>query len=371
MVFENMKVLLIDPSDIPYSLALSDSLKEYCDLTTITRYSSLNQNALKYFYKYSDAINNKRFRLVVRGLEYAYAWLKIINLVNHNDFDLIHIQWSNIFKFDCLVYKILKKKTKKLVFTAHDVIPHDGNQTKIEQNHKLYNLFDKIVVHGEYAKGVLAEYYPEFIDKVYVQKHGMLENIKFDVNKETIEKHPQLLNLENKIVFGSLGQIGEYKGIDLLIEGFKKANIENTFLLIAGKNIGNYKINNELNKNIYFYNQRFSNEEESYFYSLIDVTATTYRSSSMSGVIFTSASYHKTLLTTTVESLGDVVKPVVNYCFICEPNVDSIAHAIKEVALSSKKELETKGDLFYEHVKKEYNWLDISKALVNECYKED
>ncbi len=64
------------------------------------------------------------------------------------------------------------------------------------------------------------------------------------------------IEFDNKIVFAMFGQINETKGIDFVIEGFVKANLPNTVLLIVGSGSREYidvcRIKIADNENIFF-----------------------------------------------------------------------------------------------------------------------
>jgi len=323
-----MKVLLLDTSDIPYSLSISKALSRVRDLelTVITRYSSHVENAYRFYYRWSDRCEQPLVRKTVRGLEYFIGCVRTAIHVCFRHYDIIHIQWGSLFFVDRLFWNYLKSRTDKLVFTAHDVIPHDQNPKVIAHNQLLFSIPDTIIVHGDFCKAEIHSVYPQFESKIYVQKHGMTVLPQTPpVTEDTVNRHLSLLDahLENRIVIGALGQIDDYKGVDLLIEAVNQLNRQDVYLIIAGKTIERYKkkfddIKSKLNNpQIYIYNRFFSDEEEAYFYDLADIAATTYKSASMSGVLFTAAGHQKTLLSTTVGCIGDVIRPCSDLCYLC------------------------------------------------------
>lgn len=375
---ETDKVLLIDQSDIPYFRMFSKYGMENMNMTVVSRYGSSNPNALQYFYKFSKNMRKGKKRNIVRGIEYIIAYLRIFHLIKKEKFKVIHVQWAVIPKIDIIIFKILKKNTDKLVYTAHDVIPHIKSDKQLKLNEKLYRIPDRVIVHGEFCKKEVEAYYPEILDKVYIQYHGVEDKEEVHVSQDTIKKHSCLFDLsKDKIVFGFLGQINKYKGIDILIDSWKKVSNPNACLVIAGKTIDEYK--NEFDsvlsqikkyKNIYIYNSFFTDEEEEMFYSLCDVIVLPYRTASMSGVLFTAAKYGKTILTTDVGCIIEYLNHCQDYVFITTPDVDGISIQLKNIIEKlHKNNLKALGKEFSRIVYEYYDWNKIIKKVKEECYE--
>ena len=371
------KIVVIDVGDIMYSRYFDSSIQQLANAAVITKYSSVNNTALKYFYRYSESMRSGIKRNLVRGFEYILGYNKCLSYIKHSQPDVVHIQWALIPPADYFFWRKIKKYTKKLIFTAHDVLPHDMSAGRIKWNRILYNIPDTIVVHGEYCKDELRKFYPDVKTKVYIQKHGVFEKKDTYVNEDMREKHLPLLEAveEGKTIISFIGQICDYKGLDLLADAWKRIDCENLFLLVAGRTMNDFsyqmeKIKQELSgfRNCYIYNDRFSDEEENLFYGSSDVIILPYKTASMSGVIFSAAQYEKTVLSTKAGCLGEYLNDVKDCTYTCEPTSESIFRSLVLISKESKSQLIDMGRLFSEYIYRCYSWEKIIKSLISEAY---
>ena len=105
-----MKIIMQDPWGIRgagvYTYSLCDALhKKNMNLTLITNcyyeYDKLsNFKVNKIFFKYSENIKSGIIRKVVRGLEYCFNMLNLLNRYSKESPDIIHIQWLLFYQFD-------------------------------------------------------------------------------------------------------------------------------------------------------------------------------------------------------------------------------------------------------------------------------
>ncbi len=376
----NRRVLLIDVGDGLYFRYFSKAMREKVNLMVITKYDSSDQHALHFFYRISDRMKDGRVRNLIRGIEYIEGYLRIFNYVKKNHFDIIHIQWAILPQFDVFFWKILKNYTRLLVYTAHDVVPHDYSHKRIMQNKKLYHMADKIVVHGQYCKEEMRQYYPDLLDRVYVQKHGVYGKKNDSINNELLCKHSSFAarSYEKYLVIGFIGQISNYKGFDLLLDAWDVLDRRgDMFLLIAGKTacdlqdeIEQYRARIDTYNNVYFYNYRFTDEEEMLFYSKCDLIILPYRSASMSGVLFSAAQYEKTVISTRVGCLGEYLEMANGNVYMIEPEKESIIEGLIQIAHypNAKVILSEKGKKFSSSIYKECSWGKITDGLVRDCY---
>lgn len=374
-----MKVLLIDTSEPnEYSIELAKKCRQYTDGTIIRRYYTSDKDAMPVFYKISEKMKPGYLRYLIRSIEYIFSYFYVYKMVCKNHYDIVHIQWPQLLWFDKYIFGKIKKKCKKLVYTAHDPIPHESTEKKIRKFGELYKVPDAIIVHGAACVEQFTNYYPNLTNKLYNQKFGVTPSKYYENNLSLLEKHPKLKQLieTDVIVFSFLGQISPYKGLDILLNAWEEfKDQKNVFLLIAGKTINNYKeLEIYLEKvslydNVYIYNTRYDLEEEVLFHNLSDVIVLPYRSASMSAVLTSAAQYKKTVLTTKVGSITEYIQSVEDYVFTCDCTKESILYNIKLIVSKySKTDLLEKGKKFSEIIEKEYNWDTIYQDLMNNCY---
>lgn len=376
---KKLKVLLIDTSQPDgYSIEYANRCRRFTDGTVIRKYYTSDENAIPVFYKLSEKMKPGYLRYGIRLIEYILSYFYVYKLVCKNHYDVVHITWPQVLWFDKFIFKKIRNKCKKLVYTAHDPIPHEATEGKIKKFEKLYKIPDIIIVHGKACVEQFTKSYPDLTDKIYNQKFGVTPFKKNKVNFALFEKHPKLKTIidSNKYVFAFLGQISPYKGLDILLDSWDKLKDRNdVFLLVAGKTINNYKeLDSFLEKvstydNVYVYNKRYDSEEEVLFHYLSDVIVLPFRSASMSGSLTSAAQYQKTVLTTKVGSITEYIESVTDYVFTCDCSKNSILEQISNiVSKQTKEDLIEKGKLFSKTIEEKYDWDIIYKDVINNCY---
>ena len=373
------KILLVDVGGLWYFRMLRNSLESKADVTVVTKYYTDQENVYSYFFPLSERMKDgSKLRKIFRGVEYYLGCIRTLRLVKREKFDIIHVQWALVPVIDKMFFKRAKKYVKKLVYTAHDVIPHDGNKNKIKQLGSLYQEPDCIIVHGYYCKLEMHHYFPQISKKVYIQKHGVYEKKETTLSEKVKKKHGALVKRKNTVIFSVIGQIGEHKGVDLVLKAWKKyQDLENVTLLVAGKTLDPYKEKFKQYEdyckntpNIYFYNQRFDAEEENLFYSISDIILLPYRKASMSGVVFSAVQYNKTILTTGAGCIREYVESALDHVIFCKPYLKSVEKAIGKILDldNPKSQLREMGIKFSDIFYKLYDWDDITDKLIDEVY---
>lgn len=205
-----MKVLMIEQMlpENTYSQELCRRLGKHVDLTlATTRYYQPGQEPYKTKRVFETRVKNgvKEMAMYVRGVLWLYG------AALFGRYDVIHVQtfkkWSVEKPAVVWAHRLRKKK---LVFTAHNILPHEhGGNSKEEQSLRdWYRLCDAIIVHNEQSKKTLLGFEPKAVDKVHVVPHGIFAS--FSGSAETVP--------HQKTVFLQFGLIRKYKGIAFLLK---------------------------------------------------------------------------------------------------------------------------------------------------------
>ena len=104
----------------------------------------------RYFFKNSEKMVPSTKRNAVRAAEYINQYLKLINIIKKEKPDIVHIHWSVISKVDPIFFRKIKKYCGKLVYTAHNVLPHINSEKYIKSYGKIYDCADVIIVHNSF-----------------------------------------------------------------------------------------------------------------------------------------------------------------------------------------------------------------------------
>ncbi len=257
--------------------------------------------------------SKNKFGKVFNYFKFLY---KTTNLVLLTKKRIVHFQFLRL-KSDILLIILLRLLGIRIVYTAHNIFPHDKKKYDYYLYYLLYKTVNKIIIHSETTKKNLLKYYNLPSNKLHVIPHG---NFDFYVNDNPISHHNarQKFNLkDNDKVLLFFGQIRDYKGLDLLIDSMKIVlNAErNIFLIIGGapaseKEAQEYMkmIDSIGHQNNIIVNFNFipKEEVESYF-KAADFVVLPYKKIDHSGVVHLAYSFNKPIIATNVGDFEEVI----------------------------------------------------------------
>lgn len=375
-----MRILIISPWDGnpgAYTNGLSKGLSNYHSIKVVANFydtfdTNNNYELDKCFFKYSDKITrNLLLRKCVRGCEYIYAYLHILHILNKEHYDIVHFQWCLNYDIDIFFLKIIRKLGYKLVLTAHNAIPHVSGETYIGKLKKLYSLFNIIIVHGVAIKNEFVKYFPQYKSKLLIQYHGDLLNKSTIYNINLIDVNLRNIIETSRRVYLFIGNIFENKGVDRLTTIWREGKFSNnSILVIAGS--GSYKEFNDGVASLKGYSNflylpgYIDDNTLNYLNTKATILLLPYRHASMSGVVFSAASFKKTILCTDVGCLPEYVVNGED-SFVVNNNIDSFKSELLFIDGSiSDEQLKTMGENLYTNVNAKYEWESIAKQLSND-----
>ena len=332
---------------------------------------SLNNNKniiFKKIYKYSNK------NIFLKGFSYIFSqFFLLINLIKINP-DVIHFQWFKLPYFDIFLLKILNHLTNSnIVFTAHNILPHDTGNKHYKIFKFIYNNLDGIIVHNLKSKNELREKFNIQKDKIRIIPHGIL---KFHYDKEKVLKEKKMLkkkySLSNKTIFSFLGKIREDKGINYILDAWEKSSYLNSnkeiSLIIAG-NCKNKKLQKKIEKINRFNNVildiRFLPEEIFMAYMhLTDILLLPYEKISQSGLLFTAISEEKLVLMSKRGGLKEVYQKSKIGWQLENLYKENLIRKIKYIIEKENIEKIKKQKFRWKKLKKIYSWNTIGKKTV-------
>jgi glycosyltransferase involved in cell wall biosynthesis len=178
--------------------------------------------------------NHGRLRKVVRELRGALrlAW----ELWRHRR-DAVHVQSFRVTAVEAPLYFLLRPFLRRLVVTAHNVLPHEPRAWHLVFFLRWYRLADRVHVLSTHARDRLITEFGVAPDKLLLTPHGNYEGFVSD--------HPAHAGAACRSSFDIpqgarvvlfFGVIRRYKGVDRLLEAFELlAKAEDLHLVIAGK----------------------------------------------------------------------------------------------------------------------------------------
>lgn len=382
-----MKVLLINPwaikNDGYYASGFVSEMSVHVQLDFATNfyYAGPNPSGTKYplFFKKSETMPSSVKRKLVRGIEYSVAWRKIIGLAKARSYDVIHIHWLLMYDIDLHYLTRLKTYAKRLVLTAHNVLPHVNGESHVDMLRKIYGVFDVILLHGESIKSEFVQYFPEYEGKLAIQYHG--EYYQQDTSY-SVSEMPDFVSIKEKLrafekAYIMFGMQFYNKGTDRLIKIWKETFADqNILLMVIGKTTHDYLELKELIPrlegvdNLLFINHFVDDNTLNYAISRSDWIILPYRHASMSGVIYTAAVFSKPIICTRSGAIAEYLEDGIDG-IICDVDDESLKNALILSNSIEQAKATQMGEQLTENITRKYSWMKITKDLFEKVYNAD
>lgn len=295
---------------------------------------------------------------------YIISILKIVKLVKKINPDIIHIQWIRLWFVDFLFLKYLRWKRKNIIYTAHNILPHNERKSDYQHYYKYYHSLKNIIVHSKKSKEQLVSEFNIKQEYITVIPHGVLDlSQALDkqsvaaIKKELSEKY----DLSNKIVFSMLGGLDKYKGSDLVFDVWNEsfATNEEVFLFTCGKISDEISTNIDLLQNTYTDFNRIDNAMFLAILQLTDVLLLPYRKISQSGVLLSAINEKIPFLVSNAGGLSDALSIANVGWNIGIATKKTLSEQMQSI-LNNKDELnEKKHSPLWEKLSDYYSWKEI------------
>lgn len=372
-----MKVLLIDPQSDDnlglYDYHLMTNLEGniiFCGSVTYNGPKIVSKN-IRTELVFSYLLEKKTLK---KAFSYVRSIFKVARLIKKERPDIVHIQWWKIWPLDYCFLNVIKPYCGKIVFTAHNLVPHNSGDKYKDRCIKYYKRVDKIIVHVSKSKVELVSDFGIEESKIFVIPHGLLDfTSKTTVKDGKYEKLAETNHFNEKIVFSAMGIQSNYKGTDIIVDAILNndaiRNNSKFFFIIAGKgNIATKNLFKDCN-NVYVNNNYLSNDEFEKLLQLSDVLLLPYRRISQSGVLLTAISNKIPYIATDVGGLSNPLIVAKVGWIINEASSKALADIILELANMNCHQIKSikYNDAEWNRVKVLYDWGNIGKKTMV-CY---
>ena len=367
-------VTMIDSaSGNEYSILLCTALHEVGANVILISPANRKLNApiefeIKLWMPTKDPEHNKFKKL----LDYIKYQLKVFihTMQQDKNHHVLHFQFFRIEKFEALLIFFLRILGIKMVFTAHNVVPHENSKIDIFFRKIIYDSVSSIIVHSQYIKNKLINRFKIDPQKVMIVPHG---NFDHYVPEETIPQKQARstlgLNQEDKVLL-FFGYIREYKGVDLLLDAFKicSQQDEQLKLVIAGKPFSQeledrYKkmIADIPSKDAIFFDANYIPfEKVPLYFSAADVIILPYKDIDHSGIIYLAYSFGLPIIATNVGDFSETIEHGKSGYLLEEKSAESLSDTILTATTDGEK-LASMGAYAQDLSNKKYSWNIIAK----------
>jgi glycosyltransferase involved in cell wall biosynthesis len=289
---------------------------------------------------------------------------------------IIHIQTLITVRRDWIWFIIGRLFGLRIVFTAHNVLPHEEREQKaffMKPALKIiYACCDKIIVHSQYSRNKLLELFKINPGKIAVIAHG---NYLFLRTREMSKQQAcqELGIAADKKVILHFGSLRHYKGIDILLGAFRKIRDlrSDVLLLLAGKPmyvaLGYFE---ELIRKSRMTNDVILKAEyvaldkiQVYFYAS-DIVVFPYKEIDTSGSLQAAYAFSKPVIATNTGSMAEVIEDGKNGLLVNAEDPLALADAINKVLFNDAL-LEQMGNYSFRLAKEKFAWEAIAARTVH------
>jgi glycosyltransferase involved in cell wall biosynthesis len=228
----------------------------------------------------------------------------------------------------------LKSLGAILVLTQHNPLPHNRCYQEIDTdlNKKIKNYFDRFIVLGNFAKRHLSQFVDE--KRIEVIRHPSFKDYYGPaVLNQEIRK--ELSISDDKLIFGALGEIQPYKGIEQIIETARRfqesGNKKAQFLIIGRARDSNYfdSLLLQAPANTKIINQYVESEQIPAYLASFDYSVYAFRDIWASSSVVLSLSYGCPVIAPNICCLSEYVSDR-NFGFLYDPDGDGLYQAVQE-----------------------------------------
>ncbi len=283
---------------------------------------------------------------------------------------VLHFQFFRRERVESFYVAFLKMMGIRIVYTAHNIVPHEGTSLDRWLKALVYRSAHAIIVHSNYIKKALLEAFPMPADKIHVIPHG---NFDHYLPKEPLSKAAARsrlgLTAENKTLL-FFGYIREYKGLDLLLDAFViAAAIDPELrLVIAGaphtdalERSSNELIERSgLADRVIFHAKFIPHEDIELYFVSSDLVVLPYKHIYHSGIIHLAYSYGRPSLATNVGDFSETIEQGKSGYILEENSPQALADMILK-AVEDPQKLCEMGRYAKSLSSSKYSWTDIGR----------
>ena len=176
-------------------------------------------------------------RLGTRAIEFPINLLRLIRAIRGSKYDVVHLQWIPLEDRETRFMRLLRSACARagvpLVYTAHNVVPHDSPNANRDVIRRNLNLADLVIAHTDHVAQKLRDLLG-VQTPVAIIPHGALFT---DLELPPRERALAELRLGGGPMVLFAGSVKPYKGLDLLADAWPaiRAVFPDAVLIVAGQ----------------------------------------------------------------------------------------------------------------------------------------
>ncbi len=403
MTMRSQKIAVLDPSlgggVAHYTFALCNALAgNGCQVSLITSVGTHELAELKHEFeivplfepeKQPATLSQKVIQKVGRKIQ-PRDWSESVGqrigeYLRAKEVQVVHQQWITHVETEPRFWASLRRQllpSVPLVYTAHNVWPHESTPRLREQYQALYQHPDRIIVHGEKLRAQMVEEAHVLEQKITVIPHGNYHYIAEAVPlMPQSEARTRLKLPRNAKIILFLGAIRNYKGLDVLLLAFERLlrqRGDQDYRLVVAGNLrgetweqslyGGLCRSLKISDFVQVHQEYMPISDFGLYFGAADVACFPYRSGSQSGALQLAYSYQKPVIATAVGSLSEAVLEGETGLLVAPEEPEALATALHSL-LNSPERSRQMGKSAYEWTQNTLAWDDIAQKT-RQVYQE-
>jgi beta-1,4-mannosyltransferase len=312
-------------SNNPYWLMLAQELERK---GLFLDYSSPASFDLKYLIDHREHIKILNLHFIQQFYKSSTFIKKIIKLI--------------LFTLNMIAARLLGYRT---VFTLHNLDPvYDVHPRWLDYlGHWIaINFSERVIVYCKQAQNLLAQKYGRNKSIYFVDHPNVIQWYLNDISRENSRKE---INLPmDAVVFAFIGGVKPNKGIDLLINSFKRLDNEKYRLVIAGKAFPPEDYVNSLRQladqdhRISLFLRHIPDDEMQIYLNAADIIVLPFTKILTSGTANLAMSFGRPVIIPKIGCLPELIEPDCGWLFAPD-DLDSLTETMQVAANSSFQEI--------------------------------
>lgn len=244
------------------------------------------------------------------------VWLAIRFTIDKPD--VLHVQFLPLvlfgLPFESWFLSFAHRRNIKIVYTVHNVLPHDTGERHRRLYRRLYTLADRLICHNDAAKSRLVDQFGQDASRIEIIPHGqLLPPNSFD--KQEARRKLGLAIGECVVLWQ--GILAPYKGVSFLLDAWRIVSVAhpNARLAIVGggaereiREIRDKVDSLGLHKTVQLELRFITVPELEAFHSAADILVYPYAEATTSGALMTGIGYGKAIVATRIPAFEHILK---------------------------------------------------------------
>jgi glycosyltransferase involved in cell wall biosynthesis len=262
---------------------------------------------------------SRPLRRIAKTVEYLANLTRLWLQFRGDKHDLIHVQFLPLLLFGSSIelrfLRALRRQGVRIVYTVHNVLPHDASLNLRSHYAHIYNLADHLICHDVPSSGRLIEDFGQSPSRISVIPHGPL--LTPDRTHTSAAARHRLGLAQRECVILWQGILRPYKGVEFLLDVWSKVRTfgKPACLVIVGggddsierrirEKVNALKLTNSVRLDLRF----VSVEELQDYHAAADVLVYPYSEVTTSGALMTGLGYGKAVVASRLPAFQQILR---------------------------------------------------------------